>query len=242
MKNRLKELRNAAGLSTYDLGAKVGATNSQISKLENGKTQLSMQWAERLAPHLGVDPLELFTRKGLQLPDMHSHEVVQKNGKNAAERARYARRLSYIDELDIRAGAAAGGRIAVDLGYGKAGELVEQYPVQNRWQIPSDIASHVTKTHPEHIKILQVEGSSMAPDFYPGERIMVDTRSIVPSPPGIFVVWDGFNLVIKHCQVVPHSDPPRVVLKSRDPDVDPYERVLGEAYIQGRVIGKWLWT
>ena len=34
---------------------------------------------------------------------------------------------------------------------------------------------------------------------------------------GIFVVWDGIGLVTKWIEHVPHSDPPRVRLKSANP-------------------------
>jgi hypothetical protein len=71
---------------------------------------------------------------------------------------------------------------------------------------------------------------------------MVDTGDVRPSPPGVFVVWDGLGFVVKRVEFMVHSDPPKVKITSDNPKYTPYERVLGEAYIQGRVLGKWLWV
>jgi repressor LexA len=60
MGNRIKELRLAAKLSQPALAALSGTTKNQIVKLESGARRLSDHWAQRLAPHLGVQPYELF--------------------------------------------------------------------------------------------------------------------------------------------------------------------------------------
>ena len=39
-------------------------------------------------------------------------------------------------------------------------------------------------------------------------------------PPGIFVIWDGTGLVAKRIEHAPHSEPPRMVLKSLNPGYD----------------------
>lgn len=60
MKNRVKALRNAMGLTQPALAKLAGTTKNQITKLESGERRLSDHWAARLAPHLGVQPYELF--------------------------------------------------------------------------------------------------------------------------------------------------------------------------------------
>ena len=82
----------------------------------------------------------------------------------------------------------------------------------------------------------------MTPTFNPLDRVMVDLSDQTPSPPGVFVIWDGLGLVVKRVEHLAHSDPPRVRITSDNPKYQPYERILGEAYIQGRVLGKWYWT
>lgn len=60
MKNRIKDLRVARGLTQAELAELAGTTKNQLVKLEGGSRRLSDHWAQRLAPHLGVSPYELF--------------------------------------------------------------------------------------------------------------------------------------------------------------------------------------
>ncbi len=68
------------------------------------------------------------------------------------------------------------------------------------------------------------------------DRILIDVSLTVPVPPGIFVIWDGMGLVAKRIEHVPHSDPPRVVLKSLNPAYDSYERLAEEIRVVGRAV------
>ncbi len=54
--NRIKELREALGLSLEDLAARVGSDHTTVWKLERGKRRLTAEWMARLAPHLKTTP------------------------------------------------------------------------------------------------------------------------------------------------------------------------------------------
>ncbi len=134
-----------------------------------------------------------------------------------------------IVELDVRAGAGGGALNGEELETGQ-------------WQLPGDLVRAVTTASVASLRILTVYGDSMEPEFRPGQRVMVDTSDQMPSPPGVFVAWDGLATVIKRVEFVPHSDPPKVRFTSDNPRYQPYERTLEEAHIRGRVIGRWTWT
>ena len=138
-------------------------------------------------------------------------------------------------------GDGAGGdlRTYFDTGDG----LSEEAPAVSRWAV----STRFLETIPGHpaagdIFIFEVVGHSAEPVFMPGTRVMVNSADRWPSPPGPFIVWDGFSLVIKMVEFIPHSDPPTVRLVSANPIYQTYERTLDEAYIQGRVMGAWKWT
>ena len=76
----------------------------------------------------------------------------------------------------------------------------------------------------------------MEPVAANGDRILIDVSRTVPAPPGIFVIWDGMGLVTKRIQHVPNSDPPRVMLKSSNPEYDSYECLVEEVRIVGRAV------
>ena len=54
--------------------------------------------------------------------------------------------------------------------------------------------------------------------------------------PGVGGAGDGMGLVAKRIEHVPHSDPPKVVLKSLNPEYDSYERPAEEVRVVGRAV------
>lgn len=230
--NRIRELRVKAGLSLERLAEMAGTSNQQLSKLELGKARLTTDWMERLAPHLGVKPPELMLESVAEAND---------NGRLALPRTKQ-NGFVQIEEVDIQAGAGPEGQISYEVAETQDGFLVDILPSKGNWVMPRELFAQVAPAGTEGLKIVSVRGDSMMPRFRPGQRVMVDTADKLPSPPGVFLVWDGFSLVIKQVEVIPFSEPPRVRLTSANGLYSPYERTLDEAYIQGRVIGVWEWT
>jgi phage repressor protein C with HTH and peptisase S24 domain len=68
---------------------------------------------------------------------------------------------------------------------------------------------------------------------------MVDVHDCLPSPPGVFLLWDGLGLVIKRVEYLSSTEPARVRITSDNPRYAPYDRALEEAHILGRVVGRW---
>ena len=58
--NRLKQLRTSKDWSLQKLADLVGCTHSTIDKFEKGATTLTVEWAMRIAPALGVHWTALF--------------------------------------------------------------------------------------------------------------------------------------------------------------------------------------
>jgi transcriptional regulator with XRE-family HTH domain len=57
--NRLREWREAHGLSQQELADEAGCSKMQISTLERGRPSLDIVWMRRLAPILRVEPGDL---------------------------------------------------------------------------------------------------------------------------------------------------------------------------------------
>ena len=77
---------------------------------------------------------------------------------------------------------------------------------------------------------------SMEPLASRGDRILIDISERDPVAPGIFVAWDSMGLVTKRIEHVPHSEPPRVSLKSANPEYDSYKCLADEIRIVGRAV------
>ena len=64
MANRIKELREARGLTLEQVAEAADTSFQQIHRMENGYRRLTDEWMRRIAPILGVHPAELL----LELP------------------------------------------------------------------------------------------------------------------------------------------------------------------------------
>ena len=76
----------------------------------------------------------------------------------------------------------------------------------------------------------------MEPLLSSGDRVLVDVGRKAPVPPGIFVIWDGMGLVAKRLEHLPHSNPPRLMVRSPNPQYGDHERPAGEIRVVGRVL------
>ena len=131
---------------------------------------------------------------------------------------------SVVPEIDVRAAAGAGAW----------NEELEE--IKEAWLFADPLIRHEFRAKPDDLRMITVDGNSMEPLLSSGDRIMIDVSRNLPSPPGIFVIWDGLGLVAKRIEHVPHSDPPRIVLKSINPEYESYERVADEIRVVGRAV------
>lgn len=234
---RLNQAMEITGLSQPALAERASKPKRPVSQqniqhLTSGRNKTSK--------HLGAIAKALFELGNIRIewllnddgPMIEENETsddkLPRKGATASDQ-RAERYMADIEEIDLSAGAGPG--TSVD-----AAERLRT------WKVPRNVVNIASESAMDRIKIVRVKGDSMMPTFNPLDRIMVDTGDTLPSPGGIFVVWDGLGFVLKRVQLVPHSEPLRVKITSDNPQFDPYERVIGEAYIQGRVIGKWLWV
>lgn len=140
-----------------------------------------------------------------------------------------------INELDVHAAAGAG----VHDDGSDIMAVHEAHAVVGVHTYPTASFREAYGINPGRVRIIPVRGTSMEPELWSGQRVMVDIEDKTPSPPGIFVVWDGLGLVLKYVEVIANSDPVRVRISSAHKAFTPYERNLDEAHINGRVIGVW---
>ncbi len=126
--------------------------------------------------------------------------------------------------------------------------LAEQNPRLNDtdhksdWVIPAGIMSQHTKASPENVKIYQVQEQLMAPEFKHGEHVVVDLSDDKPSPPGAFIVSDGFGFLIRYCEFVPSSNPPQIKISAENKSFQPQILEKDDLKIIGRVIAKLQWV
>lgn len=87
--NRIREIRDAKGLTLEQVAEGAGTSNQQISKLEKGGRRLDLEWMARVSRGLGCDPWELLPPSLSVPPD-------------ARELARYYLMLNEDDRKAVR--------------------------------------------------------------------------------------------------------------------------------------------
>ncbi len=131
---------------------------------------------------------------------------------------------------------------SIRAGMGGPGGIVSEKPEGFRYLPPDDLSG----VHAQHddLWIIKVYGPSMEPFLQNDDFVMVDIGNKTPSPPGVFVVWDGSGYVCKFVERVTGASMPMVRLISENPRFRPTEHTFSEsgeldgseAYILGRVV------
>ncbi len=106
----------------------------------------------------------------------------------------------------------------------------EPYSFQKEW-----IASHFDSDM-EDLRVLDIDGDSMEPTLLNHDIVLVDTGRKVPSPAGIFILFDGLGFVAKRLEYVSELKTPHIRGISDNQHYSTYECSLSEATIMGRVV------
>lgn len=176
-----------------------------------------------LACHLGVDETVLRPDEGAApLPDQ-----VRLSGPSIPPFSHTGMidptKVTVVPE--VRISASAGG-----------GTNLEQEPGGNDWYFDAGWVRYELRASARNLWVLSIDGDSMEPVLYSGDKVMIDLSRTAPSPPGIFVLHDGIGLVAKQLEYISNSEPPRVLIRSENARYQDYERTIEEVNIIGRVI------
>lgn len=207
----------ALNLNPFSLAKQAGMSRTAVYDILSGKSR-----------HPRHDTLEkICSVLGCSLGELMARDGVTRASRTAVADARTA----AVVEVDLR---HVDG-VALQVPANGA-------PVMQEWRLPKDLLRLHTTAEAQALRIITVQGDSMAPDFRPGERVMVDLADRTPSPPGVFVVWDGFGFVLKRLEMVPYSAPARVRIVSSNRSYKTHELPAESLSVNGRVIGKWHWV
>ncbi len=128
-----------------------------------------------------------------------------------------------------------------------AGYVIQ--PLQDRskhqetgsWVMPASLLSQGTRAAPENIRVYPISDNTMAPDFQSGEYVLVDVSDVRPAPAGVFILSDHYGHILRYCEILPQSRPPKIRIQASGKTYEPYVTSLKGARIVGRVIAKLEW-
>lgn len=113
--NRIKELREAAGLTLVQLAQRVGTADSTISRLGHGERKLTVEWMQRISEALGVSPTDLIASMGQEAQADIEPAVIEGLGKAALAAAKHGVRFYKVIGNSVeQTGIVPGDVIGVD--------------------------------------------------------------------------------------------------------------------------------
>ena len=143
-----------------------------------------------------------------------------------------------IPQIDASIGMGhtdAADAVVIPIG---RGETMLAHPVRDVWIIPPAALRRFTRAALRDLHLVECEGDSMEPAFHSGDFVLVDTSRKVPSPPGVYALWDGHGMTLKKAELVLRSDPPMVRLIPENSIYQAYELPLEEVTFVGRVVAR----
>ncbi|MFC3227363.1 XRE family transcriptional regulator [Marinibaculum pumilum] len=210
MANRIREIRLAQDRTLDDVAAKMDMEPQTLSRLERGKLELRERHIRDAARVLRVPVCEI-----LEKPQERPVEPDQ----------------PPIVDLEDGLRILSGYDVRVSAGFGAL--AVEEAEIE-RWGIPARWMRRATGA----CVVVEVWGDSMEPMLFSGDKVVIDAGDTNPSPPGVFVLWDGGGTVIKQVErIMGTRDPVMLRIRSKNHDYEPYELPAEEVRIAGRVIG-----
>lgn len=210
------------GLTDPELARLADTSKQQIWKLRHGELRMSPQWARRLEPHVGISWQALLglgaaaEKMGFESPRPIEPDMPPDAPGNT----------TAITEVGVYVGMGGGGTLDLE-------------PVNGIWSLPTEWLRQEVRGDLSQVKVLTVEGDSMAGTLDPGDKVIVDLNRKNPSPPGLFVLHDGTALVAKRLEVIDGTRPARVRITSDNPRYAAYERTVDEVHIVGRIMARW---
>lgn len=240
---KFRALRVRSGLSLAKLAREMGYKGASSIQRYEDPAQFKKEYLPRHVVDRAISALE-----GLGDPPILRSEVLELAGAieqqdiniETIDRTPQPRHINQIylpqdivavKEFDVQASAGAG-------------RVVEYENEAHFWAFPRDFTRQLQAAEND-LAILTVEGDSLVStpasnrDIEPGDKVVVRITDKLPTPPGYFVIHDGLGVVAKRVEHIPNSEPAAVRISSNNPAYPPYERTLDEAYILGRIVGRW---
>lgn len=118
----------------------------------------------------------------------------------------------------------------------KGADPITPEPGAARWSFPLGWVKYALKANAASLRMVGIDGNSMEPDFRSGDHLLIDTDRRAPSPPGVFVMFDGVGLIARALEFLPNSDPAIVLIRSSGEMTSNLEVPLDEIHIVGRAV------
>lgn len=222
---------------------------------KTGAESIAARLRYRMA-ELGMNAVELARKAEIRPSFIYDIMHGKSSNPSAVKLARVARELgtdmSYFLGSDRRSVALPSGidvargdygsglreclsTIVIENGVGGI-KLSHSKPENDALKFSGIWAAEKFGVLPESLRVITVKGDSMEPTFVHNDVIIFDTIKNFPSPPGIYVIFDGYGLVVKRLELISMAATSTIRVISDNPQYAPQEKSISDIQILGRVI------
>lgn len=192
-----------------------GMTQKELAKAMN-TTDMSVSRYERGETQLSVNMLKKFAEVlGCDPSDIIEEELSDLPSQVAQD-------VVFVPEYNVEVSAGNGF-------------IIDSEAADALWPFSRKFLSANLGVSLSDLVMVRVEGDSMEPTLRAGDHILINTQNKRISQPGVFVLWDGDGVVVKRVELIPGSNPPRLLRISDNPLHTNYEALVEETEIVGRV-------
>lgn len=213
--DRLKHAMGRYGVNASALAERANVGSSFVYDILNGKsTNPTTKKLSAIAEVLGVSVSYLLY------------------GSKAFEEAFSATPLASSSDNDILVAIPS---ISVEKFVGGGAFITDEYG-GNPYYFHRSWVKNTLHASPESLRIIFVKGDSMYPTLADNDMVLIDTSRKDPSPPGIFVLFDGIGPVVKRVEYVSKPSESKLRIISDNNQYTSYERDINEVSVIGRVV------
>ena len=164
--NRIREWRDAIGITQEDLARLVGTGQSQINKLEKGERCLDKDWLLKLAPALKCRPIDLLSQEELaEYAAIFGTSLRIVNDKYIDVEAIIPKPIAALSSPDNANSQSVISKIKI---FGTTRQ-------QGRFSLSSDPIGEIVNRSPANYAVKAFD-VSMAPRYLPGQMLYIADR------------------------------------------------------------------
>lgn len=238
----------AKGIGPSELARLVKTSKQNIQRWADAERRLVEEWAEKLAPHLDVEPHKLIFLEGGKHKLIDSFDPDEPDHPEKDDRmveGEFHRNVGDLPpdailQIDASFGMGGGGFTIIDSAIGADGNHYAVEGVRDWVRLPDELVRGQFRVPAKRVRCFPAEGDSMEPTIRAGDLVFIDIGHTTPSPPGIYALNDAFGgIILKRLEVVSGLDTDvRLLVKSDNSLHRTEEMPISEVVIRGRYLGR----
>lgn len=175
--------REEKGLSRPALAKITGTSGQMIEKLEKGERKFTQEWAERLAPALGKNPIELLEINPIR-NDSTQPEIANNSLRTNSYIIEDTNLVSDVNLQKIQRLTGIMMPVYTSADAGKESMIIDPSPIDH---VPRPVG---LENEPEAFGVL-ITGDCMVPEYNPGEYAFVHPRKPPVRDKACLLMTDG---------------------------------------------------